>query len=381
MNEDWTIFLPQSQSAHKDVKLPEYTEVQNCSDTEVQNCSDKDLTWEEIFETIKEFVPSSPILYLKRVLLHMISKIEEHDPEFFTIYLKNNQFDINKDDIGLWLLFLETEELNLDSEDFDKKIYYDKDRGFIQFKDDDERYCKLKLDSLGLDYKKIDNESERSIINFRIIYEAGIIDKENFVQIMDPDEYQFEKQKIELRKSKCIDKARNISIMYSNAEKYIDKVQYQQKIEGVNLEMLKEKKKLDYEKWNKALIGLCDKDTFLRFKLKKSNLALLHKYFFKDEYILSHSPLNDETELFVFINRPNEGMRLYCSSKSLPALKQVPDGFKVISIVDDYAKTAHQHYSKYKGINLKEYVYDNSIPFIIYMRKILHYELNKIGKK
>ncbi|KAF0483214.1 hypothetical protein F8M41_023262 [Gigaspora margarita] len=318
MNEDWTLFLPRSQSVHEDAKLPE--------DNKVQNCSDKDLTWDEILKEINEFGDEK---YIRRFLRHMISKIEEHDPKFFTNYLKNDQFGINEDDIGLWLIFSESEEFNEGKYD---KLYYDKDRGFIEFKEVDEKYSKLKIDSLDLDYKKIDNESERSIIIFRVIYEAGIIDKEDFVELMDLDEYQIEKQKIEMHKKKRRTKARNISTIYSIVEKHIDEAQYQQKIEGINLEMLEEKKKLNYEEWNEKLINLSQPNgVLLRFKLKKSNLALLHKYFFRDEYILNHSPLNDETELIIF----KYGARIYCLSKSLPAYKQgLPDCLKVISIFE-----------------------------------------------
>ncbi|RIB24835.1 hypothetical protein C2G38_2031564 [Gigaspora rosea] len=176
MNEDWRLFLPRSKSVHKDAKLPEYAKV--------QNCSDKDLTWEEIDEELKKFGENEK--YFRRFLLHMISQIEEHDPEFFTNYLKNDQFDINEHDIGLWLIFSESGSEELKFENCEK-IYYDKDRGLIQFKEVDEKYSRLKIDSLGLNYKKIDYESERSIINFRINYEAGIIVKENFVQLMDLD--------------------------------------------------------------------------------------------------------------------------------------------------------------------------------------------------
>ncbi|CAG8484525.1 14766_t:CDS:2, partial [Dentiscutata heterogama] len=334
--EDWRLFLPRTND---DAKLPEYTSI--------QNCSDKDLTWEEIFTSPGKL----NIEFLERGLRLMILKIEEHDSEFFTNYLKN---DLSKDDNGLWLLFFESEKCDLEID----RIYYDKNCGFIQFKEDDEKYSKLMFDYFGLDYKKIVNESERSIINFRIIYEAGIIDKENSVQIMDPDEYKFEKQKIELRKKEFKDKAKNISTMYSAIENHIDEAQYHQKIEGINLEMLKEKKYFNHEEWNKRLIWLSDRANYalFRFKLKKSNLALLNKYFFKDKYILNHPQLNDETELILYDKR----FQFYVSSESLPAFKQIPDDLNVIiSIVDDYDKTFHQHYSKYKEIQLKEYVYDN----------------------
>ncbi|CAG8712336.1 727_t:CDS:1, partial [Dentiscutata heterogama] len=80
--------------------------------------------------------------------------------------------------------------------------------------------------------------------------------------------------------------------------------------------------------------------------------------YYQEEYQEYHSsPLNDETEMML-LGGPGI-LRFFYSSKSLPGPNKVPDDAMMISIVDDYDKTFHQHYSKFKGVQLKEYVYDN----------------------